>query len=212
MAVSASWCTGRKLTLVIAMLFLALHAFTAVRRSIPSYGRLLPVFLLWVWVAKVEGLDVCIGCSGNPPRCPLAIDGTCPSLGDFFTMNDSILGELGCLTFTGHVRCTWTVKSTYREVQSQGASPMSLQVIVGREDFIFQLGMQSCGEWSVGASGSGGFTWADDNFKGNDSLNVLGWCLVKMRGNGGPEVLRTLRAAYLVLIYYSIVVFMPRLA
>jgi len=132
MAVTASWCTGRKPTLVIAMLFLARHAFTAVRSSITTYGRLLPVFLLWVWAAKVKGVEVSCGGLENTPRCPLAIDGPCSFLVSFLSIcgwSTATSGSHDFITFPVHVRCTWTVESIHGEVRPPGGTPMSVQFI-----------------------------------------------------------------------------------
>jgi len=130
MAVTASWCAGREPPLVIALLFLAMHAFTAVRRSIPSYGRLLPVFLICVWAAKVKGLEVSCGWLEDTPRCPLAIDGWCSSLGSLLLIygwSTAACGSHGLKTLLVHVRCTWTVECIYGEVRPPGDTPASVQ-------------------------------------------------------------------------------------
>jgi len=212
MAVPAYWSTGRKLPLVIAVLFLVRHAVTAFTSSITRSSRLLPVFLLWVWAAYVEGVEVYTGCSGIVPGCNFTMDATSSSIGDSTAMINSDLAGSDRLTSTVHVRCTWTGKSTSREMHPRVANPVSLQERGGREDFIFQLGMLNFGEWSWSASCSSGLAWAAVFFNWNLFLVGLAWCLGKMRGRFCHEGLMFSGAACLVLIFRSFAVFVPQLA
>jgi len=211
MAVIAFWCTGRKLPFVIAVLSLARHAFTARSRSITSYSRLLPVFLVWVWAAQAEGVHFSPHGSAHGKGCSAVVDerrSTGKGIVPVGAFTD--IATVGSMPCTILVRCTWTVESTYGEVHSRVATPTRLQEIVGREDSIYQLGMQSCGEWSSSASCSREFTWAAYNFKWHYLLNVHDWR--KLRDKVGPKELMIIGAAYWVMIYYMVVLCMSRLA
>mmetsp|Transcript_62692 Transcript_62692/g.104321 ORF Transcript_62692/g.104321 Transcript_62692/m.104321 type:complete len:435 (+) Transcript_62692:22-1326(+) len=132
MAVTAYWLHWPMLPLVIAVLFLALHAFTASSISITRFSRLLPVFLILGCVSKIAAVDHCPGCSGNMPGCKWTIDGTCASMGDTIAVNATIVAGLA-LAATKRISLKGLLVGKYLKVFTSGAIK-ALEGLAGNKD------------------------------------------------------------------------------